>query len=258
MATHLSIHDVTPAWEPEIEAALRLAARFGARPALLVVPDHHGAWPLADHPRFCARLRELHAAGHEILLHGYYHQSRPEAPRGGDVAAGRPRGLARFFAQRVVSAGEAEFSDVTRAEAAARLDQGLRALADAGLAPSGFVPPAWSMPRWLLGLLGERGLAYTEDHLFVYDPVRGRSRPSVVLNFASRTPARLWSSVAYCRVGRAGRALTPARIALHPGDLRVPLLVRETESLLRWGAGDFVMTTAALIEGAPPLEQQSG
>ncbi len=252
MATHVSLHDVTPAWEPEIEAALRLAARFGARPALLVVPDHHGAWPLADHPRFCARLRELAAAGHEILLHGYYHQSRPEAPGGRDVAAGRPRGLARFFAQRVVSAGEAEFSDVTRAEAAERLDRGLRALAEAGLEPRGFVPPAWSMPRWVQGLLRERGLAYTEDHLLVHDPVQGRSRPSVVLNFASRTPARRWSSVAFCRVGRVGRAFTPARIALHPGDLRVPLLVREAESLLAWGSGDFVSTTAALIHGAPP------
>ncbi len=252
MATHVSLHDVTPAWEPEIEAALRLAARFGARPALLVVPDHHGAWPLADHPRFCARLRELAAAGHEILLHGYYHQARPEAPRGSDVAEGRPRGLARFFAQRVVSAGEAEFSDVTRAEAAARLDRGLRVLAEAGLEPRGFVPPAWSMPRWVRELLRERGIAYSEDHLWVHDPVRGRARPSVVLNFASRTPARRWSSVAFCRVGRVGRALTPARIALHPGDLRVPLLVREAESLLAWGAGDFVPTVAALIHGASP------
>jgi predicted deacetylase len=249
MATHVSIHDVSPAWEAEVEAALRLTARYGVRPALLVVPDFHGAWPLDAHPRFAERLRELAASGHEILLHGYYHQARAEAPAAGE---GRPRGLGRLFAQRIVSAGEAEFSDVSRAEAGERLDRGLAALSRAGLTTTGFVPPAWSMPGWVLELLRARGLDYTEDHLFIHDPVAGRRAPSVVLNFASRTPARLWSSVAFARLARAGRAVMPARIALHPADLRIPFLVRETEALLRWGQGDYVETTAALRGAASP------
>lgn len=247
---HISIHDVSPAWEAEVDAALRLCARYRARPGLLVIPNYHDAWPLSDHPRYAARLRELAAAGHEILLHGFSHRSRAVAPPGDDD--GRPRGLRRFFAQRVVSAGEAEFSDLSRAEAAERLDRGLAALSCAGLEPCGFVPPAWSMPDWVLELLRARDLRYTEDHLFVYDPLRSVRRFSTVLNFASRTRVRLLSSVAYCRVGRLGRALSPVRIALHPGDFRSPLLTREAESLLAWAADGLVDRVADLVATEPP------
>ena len=73
MPVHLSIHDVSPAWASEVELALEYSADAGARPALLVVPNFHGEWPLLEHPEFCARLRELQASGHEIFLHGFYH-----------------------------------------------------------------------------------------------------------------------------------------------------------------------------------------
>jgi hypothetical protein len=103
------------------------------------------------------------------------------------------------------------------------------------------------MPPWVLALLGERGYSFTEDHVRVYDPAAKRSRASVVLNYASRTPSRLLSSVAWCRIARPARAVVPARIAIHPADMRYALLRREVESLLTWGEGDFVSTGAALL-----------
>jgi predicted deacetylase len=261
MAVHVSIHDVSPAWEREVEDALALCARFGVKPALLVVPDFHGRAPLGEHPAYAARLRQLEAAGHEVYLHGFYHRSRPYSGAAADVstegsagaheqlasdAAGRPRGLRWLFAQKVVSGGEAEFSDVSPVEAVERLDAGRRVLEAAGLAPVGFVPPAWSMPGWVMPLLAERGYRYTEDHLNIHDPVSGRSRKSVVLNFASRTLSRKVSSVAWCRLARPARRFLPARIALHPGDMRSAWLRREAERLLAWAAGDFVATGAEL------------
>src|SRR5690606_7029742 len=120
-------------------------------------------------------------------------------------------------------------------------------LRDAGLTIKGFVAPAWSMPRWVLSLLGERGYAFSEDHVRVYDPAARRARASLVLNFASRTPGRLVSSVAWCRIARPARRLVPARIAIHPADMRFALLRGETESLLRWAGGDFVATGAGLL-----------
>lgn len=228
VGVHVSIHDVSPAWEREVDVALELAHEHGVTPALLVVPDFHGRAPLGDHPAFCDKLRALQASGHEIYLHGYYHRARTETD--GSLAE-RAR---HAFAQRVVSGGEAEFSDVSPDEARARLDRGERMLRDAGLSIRGFVAPAWSMPRWVLELLRDRGYGFTEDHLRVYDPARGRSRPSLVLNFASRTPARLFSSVAWCRVSRPLGRLLPARIAIHPADMQFALLRSETESLLRW------------------------
>jgi predicted deacetylase len=234
VAVHVSIHDVSPVWEREVDVALEMAHAHGVRPALLVVPDFHGRAPLTDHPRFCERLRALEEDGHEIYLHGYYHRARL-ASEGG--AAERLRHL---FAQRVVSGGEAEFSDVSREEALSRLDRGERMLRAAGLTIRGFVAPAWSMPRWVLDLLRDRGYRFSEDHLHIHDPAGGRSRKSLVLNYASRTPGRLFSSVAWCRAARPLRRLAPTRIAIHPADMRFALLRAEAASLLRWAKGDFV------------------
>ncbi|MCL2724334.1 MAG: DUF2334 domain-containing protein [Polyangiaceae bacterium] len=247
---HVSIHDVSPAWAREVEAALALTREFGVRPALLVVPDFHGRAPLCEHPSYCEELRALARAGHEIYLHGYYHRARSWGDHAG--ARARAGGIASrlqyAFAQRIVSGGEAEFSDVSPSEAIARLDAGERMLAQIGLEVRGFVAPAWSLPRWVRTLLSERGYTFTEDHLRVYDPSRRRSRASIVLNFASRTPGRLVSSVAYCRVARPLRALVPARIAIHPADMRHALLRSEIRSLLEWARGDFVDTGSALLD----------
>jgi len=229
MPVHVSLHDVSPAWEREVEHALELCAEVGAKPALLVVPNFHGASPLLDHPAFCARLRELQTAGHEVYLHGFFH-----------LATGEARGASGWFRQKIVSAGEAEFSAVTREEAAARLDDGARVLAQAGLRIDGFVAPAWSMPRWVNDLLADRGYRFTEDHTRVIDPAAHRARPSVVLNYASRTPGRLLSSVAWCRLAKIGRVALPARVAIHPADMRYALLRGEVASLLAWAATDLV------------------
>ncbi len=250
MAVHVSIHDVSPLWEREIDVALEMAHAAGVRPALLVVPDYHGRAPLAADARFAARLRTLQAEGHEIYLHGYYHRSRrwdDAASRDPEEARGLRARLRHAFAQKVVSASEAEFSDVSREEALSRLDAGERVLKEAGLRIDGFVAPAWSMPDWVLPLLGARGYAFTEDHLRIHDPKGGRSRPSLVLNYASRTPARLFSSVAWCRVARPARRVLPARIAIHPADMRFALLRSEVASLLDWAKADFVETGAALF-----------
>jgi uncharacterized protein len=245
MPVHVSIHDVTPAFERQVELALEIAHERGARPALLVVPDFHRRWPLSAHPAFCRRLRALQAAGHEVLLHGFFHAAEPGSPA--RSLAGRVRGA---FFQKVVSAGEAEFGDLDPHEAERRLRDGERVLEDVGLAISGFVPPAWSMPKALLGTLAQRGYDYTEDHLMIHDPAARRARVTLLLNYASRSRLRLWSSVAYVRAVREARALLPVRIAIHPGDVDVRRLRRELTRLLDWARGDFVPRARDLFEHA--------
>jgi uncharacterized protein len=236
--THVSIHDVSPAFTQEIEDALAMCHAVDTKPALLVVPNFHGTWPLARYPKFCERLRVLQDQGHEIFLHGFFHKAGAVREESSDD--GRPSRLRRMFAQKVVSAGEAEFADIGWKEGDTRLDEGEAMLRDAGLRIDGFVAPAWSMASWVLTMLRERGYRYTEDHFRIYDPKRGTSRRSLVLNFASRTPTRLWSSVAFCRVARPARRVLPARIALHPGDMKKEVLRREAKDLLQWGRGDYV------------------
>jgi len=249
VTVHVSIHDVSPAWADEVSAALALCDLAGARPALLVVPNFHGRAPLLDDAQFCARLRARQERGHEVYLHGYYHRSGDHARSGST----RER-VAWLFAQRVVSGGEAEMSDVSPDEGIARIEDGERALRDAGLRIDGFVAPAWSMPHWLLPSLAARGYRFTEDHLRVYDPAMGRARTSVVLNWASRSPVRLLSTIAWCRLARHARAVVPARIAIHPADMRFLALRREIESLLAWGRGHFVDRASDLLGTAPPPE----
>ena len=71
----VSLHDVSPRHAAAVDRILSEFHALGLPPAvLLVVPDFHGAWPLSDHPRFLGRLRELGGAGHELALHGYFHQ----------------------------------------------------------------------------------------------------------------------------------------------------------------------------------------
>jgi predicted deacetylase len=252
VAVHVSIHDVSPAWQDEVELALEAAHAHGVKPALLVVPDFHGRASLADHPEYCERLRELQSSGHEIYLHGYYHQARTWSQRRSEESAassdtGAVARAKHLFAQKVDSGGEAEFSDVAPDEARRRLDEGERMLRDAGLAIQGFVAPAWSMPAWVHALLADRGYSFTEDHTRVYDLSKKRSRASVGLKYASRTPGRVLSRVAWCRIARPARRVRPARIAIHPADMKYALLRGEIESLLAWGEGDFVETGAALL-----------
>lgn len=243
MPVHVSIHDVTPAWEAEVDAALAACERVGIKPGLLVIPDYHGTWPLEHFPKYMSRLRDWQAAGHEIFLHGYYHKAGLGPARTPDA----PRGLSRLWAQKVVSGGEAEFSDIGEAEACRRLDDGEAVLARGGLRPDGFIAPAWSMPAWMHRVLRDRGYRYTEDHLHAYDPAAGVRRTSVVLNYASRTPARLWSSLIYCRAARHARRFVPARVAIHPADMRHDVLRREIDALLRWAADDAIVPARRLV-----------
>jgi predicted deacetylase len=222
----VSIHDVSPAFEREIDDALEACAKArrglgataetSAKPALLVVPNFHGKWPLDRYPAFVDRLRALRDDGHEIILHGFFHASE-----GGS-----------FFAQKIASAGEAEFADLSRDEGERRIDDGKKMLDDLGLAPAGFIAPAWQMARWVLPALAHRGFRYAEDHLHVYDPARGRRKRSLVLNFASRTPTRLWSSVAFVRAATPLRRVIRTRIAIHPADMRSEFLRREVRRVL--------------------------
>jgi uncharacterized protein len=236
MRVHVSIHDVSPAWEREVEDALAMAAAHRIRPALLVVPNFHGKAPLLEAKRYCARLRQLQDEGHEVYLHGFYHRAEAEKPS-----------ARTFFRQRVVSAGEAEFASIDEEEAERRLDEGARVLGEAGLRIDGFVAPAWSFSPWLLPALGRRGIRYTEDHLTVYDPVEKTRRRSLVLNFASRSTSRMASTVAFCRVATAGARFFPTRFAIHPGDMKHGILRHETERLLRWSAPRLAPTGVGLF-----------
>ena len=237
MKVHVSLHDVSPAFTDEVNAAIDLCGAFGIRPALLVVPNHHRAAPLDRDEAFVERLRALQDRGFELFLHGYYHRSEPS----------QRAGITGFFRQRVVSAGEAEFAALDEAEGTSRLDRGLELLETLRLRVDGFVAPAWSFSPWLLPALKARGIRYTEDHLRIYEPTTDTVQASLVLNFATRSYNRLASTVFYCRAARPLAALLPTRIAIHPGDMRSAIARHEVASLLGWAAKRAIVTGPELF-----------
>ena len=237
-----SIHDVSPRFESEVDALLDLLRpHVGDRLAMLVVPNHWGAAPIIPGSAFASRLRSWADLGIEMFLHGFYH--RDESSHGG---------AADQFRARVMTAGEGEFLGLSQAEATARITHGRRLVEDVTGKPiAGFIAPAWLYGPGALDALAEAQIAIAEDHLRVWSPATGvKLAQGPVITWASRTPARLASSLAAAALLRRApiRAL---RIGVHPPDVRHPRLVRSIDETLRIaGHGRRPAAYAELLKAA--------
>jgi uncharacterized protein len=221
----VSIHDVTPAHAREVERLWDLCAARRVAPALLVVPNWHGQWPLHEHPTFVAWLRARATEGAEIVLHGERHDEVGLQRRLRDAL----RGFGR-------TAAEGEFLTLDETAATDRIQRGLRLLRDLGMQPIGFVPPAWLAGEGCDRAVRASGLGFTENQHAVRIFPSGRRLPSPVVRWSSRSDARAWGSVAVA-AGRwqLQRRAGLMRIALHPQDLSHPATVDSlVRSLDRW------------------------
>src|SRR5260370_40379781 len=71
----VSIHDVAPSTQQIAEKIISELTHKGIRHcSLLVVPDYHRQGPSMQDRPFVSWLRNLEAVGHEIVIHGYFHQ----------------------------------------------------------------------------------------------------------------------------------------------------------------------------------------
>ena len=215
-----SIHDVGPKFECEVDLLIDLLERHlgNARFAMLVVPDHWDEAPLSAAPAFQAKLRQWADAGVEMFLHGWQH--RDDAP-------------AKGFAQKHMTAGEGEFAALSMGEAAARIAEGRRLVEDViGRPVAGFIAPAWLYSAGALDAVRDAGFALAEDHMKIWEPRSGRVLArGPVITWASRSPARIQSSLMVAAVARAmPYALPTARLAVHPGDVTVPALLESIDA----------------------------
>jgi len=205
----VSIHDVTPALVEGVVRLWELCERRRVRPALLVVPDWHGEWPLEAHPDFVTWLRARAAEGAEIVLHGERHDE-----------VGLPRRLGDALRAWGRTAREGEFLTLDEPAARERIARGRARLRLLGLEPVGFVPPAWLARDAAHRAAGGMGLGFSEDDRAIRLFPSGRRIPSPVVRWSARSTARAWGSVAVARARWTlqGAARHP-RIALHPQDL---------------------------------------
>jgi uncharacterized protein len=222
----VSIHDVSPRSEAAVDAlAERLERHLGpGNFAMLVIPDHWREAPIAGNAAFHARLRQWAGQGIEMFLHGWCH--RDETPAQDGLAG---------FKGRHMTAGEGEFLNLPHAEALRRMREGKGLLEDILGAPvAGFIAPAWLYGPGALTALGDLGFALAEDHMKVWAPVGGRvlARGPVV-TWASRSPGRIRSSLGFAALARHALPVLPTlRVAVHPGDVTVPALLRSIDATL--------------------------
>ena len=215
-----SIHDVGPRFEAAVDILVdRLERHVGqANFAMLVVPDYWDQAPLSAAPAFRARLRRWSDTGVEMFLHGWRH---------------RDSALARSFAQKHMTAGEGEFASLSHAEATRLIADGRKLVEDTiGRPVAGFIAPAWLYSPGALDAVRDAGFALAEDHVKVWQPDTARIvARGPVITWASRSPARIRSSLMVAAAARAlPKALPTARIAVHPGDVTVPDLLRSIDA----------------------------
>ena len=223
----VSLHDAHPGSREAIAEQIGFLAERGVRAAsILVVPDfHHGA-PLAKEPAFCDAVSAWQSGGHEIVLHGYFHDRR-DSPR---------ENLATLFWTRLYTSREAEFLDLPLDEARVRLRRGRELFADRGWNARGFIAPAWLMAPHLPALLAELGFTYTNRlrDLVPLSRTGPRSIPSQSLCYSTRagwrrTASAVWNKQLFGKL----RETNLIRLSLHPRDLEFPLLRRQIDQIVR-------------------------
>ncbi|HEY7635252.1 MAG TPA: polysaccharide deacetylase family protein [Gemmatimonadales bacterium] len=225
MTLVVSIHDVTPAHAPDIAQLWHLCTARRVVPALLVVPNWHGCWPLHEHPEFVTWLLARAGEGAEIVLHGERHDE-----------VGLRRGLRDALRAFGRTAAEGEFLTLDETGAKERIERGLKVLRDLGLQPIGFVPPAWLAREGCQRAVRSSGLRFTEDEHAVQLFPSGRRLRSPVVRWSGRSSPRAMASVAVAAGRwRLQRRAALVRVALHPQDLQHPATARSVvRSLDRW------------------------
>ncbi len=224
----VSIHDVAPATHKRAEEIIGELAHHGVGVcSLLVVPNYHHYGSSTEDRGFVRWLQELEAKGHEIVIHGYFHE-RPR--RDGESVSQKL--FTRFYTK-----DEGEFYDLDYDEAFRRIKQAREEFTAAGLTPRGFIAPAW-----LLGAPGEQAAAdadleYTTWLTGVRDLRSRETFPARTLAYSVRSGWRRATSLAWNNLLAQRLADAPlARISIHPPDRDHPeiwqQILRLTDRLL--------------------------
>jgi predicted deacetylase len=215
----VSLHDVAPRTQQITSTMISELSAYGVRIcSILVVPDYHHEGRLTKHREFVAWLRALEADGHEVVIHGYFH----ERPAQADETL-RDKFMTRFYTRN-----EGEFYDLGYEEALRRITAARDEFRALGLKPRGFIAPAW-----LLGMEAEQAvrdaeLEYTTRLRTVCDLRSASTFPARTLVYSvqsswRRTLSRNWNAALFCFM----KTKPLLRISIHPPDYSQPAIWRQ-------------------------------
>lgn len=207
-----------------------------SRTSLLVIPDHHHRGDVASDPALCDWLRACAAEGHEIVTHGYFHL-RPQK---------RQESVVQKLTTNVYTAGEGEFFDLSQADAEALVQRGNAELRQLGLAPRGFIAPAWLLSTEAETALRQIGCSYTTRLRTVHDLQTGAVHDSQSLCWSVRAAWRramsvVWNAALYRRLEKAPLL----RISVHPVDIDHPRIWQQIRGLIADALRQRTATTYA-------------
>jgi predicted deacetylase len=221
----VSLHDVAPSNRETAEKIISELANHGVRVcSLLVVPDYHHQGSAMEDLQFLSWLRQLESQGHEIVIHGFFH----ERPRRQNETPGQ-KVLTRFYTN-----DEGEFYDLDYEEALRRITAARDGFRNNGLTPRGFIAPAW-----LLGAEAERAacdaeMEYTTRFRTVRDLRSRQDFPAWSIVYSVRSEWRRGTSL----VWNAGlhlllREKPLVRLSIHPPDYSYPAIWRQIVDLIK-------------------------
>jgi predicted deacetylase len=220
----VSLHDVAPSTQSVADKILSELTQRGIRHcSLLVVPDYHHQGAAMQDRQFVSWLRNLEANGHEIVIHGYFHE-RPS--RGGET-------LFETLVTRFYTQGEGEFFDIGYEEALQRIQNARDEFQTAGLKPRGFIAPAWLLSSEAERAARDAEMEYTTRLGTVRDLRTGqtfsaRSLVYSVRNSWRRTTSLVWNAA----LARVLKNQTLIRLGIHPPDFSHPTIWRQIVDLI--------------------------
>ena len=220
----VSLHDVSPRTWGECRQILDALDHLGIKQcSLLVIPDHHHRGHFLADEGFCAWLREQAERGHEIVIHGYYHQ-RERRP--GETALGK-------LTTRFYTADEGEFYDIDRAAATTLVKSARVDFQKLGLDPTGFIAPAWLLSQEAETALRDCGCEYTTRLGSVLDLKQARLHHSQSLVWSVRSAWRRKVSAAWNALLFRRLATNPLlRVSIHPVDINHAAIWSQISSLI--------------------------
>jgi uncharacterized protein len=220
----VSLHDVAPSTQSASDKILSALSRKGIRHcSLLVVPNYHHRGASIQDREFVSWLRNLEAIGHEIVIHGYFHQ-RPRRAR---------ESFLEKFVTQIYTQGEGEFYDIAYDEAFHRIKTARAEFQGAGLKARGFVAPAWLLSSEAERAARDAEMEYTTRLGTVLDLRSGEIFPARSLVYSVRNGWRRATSLAWnAALSRVQKHQPLMRLSIHPPDFSHPAIWRQIVDLI--------------------------
>ena len=220
----VSLHDIAPSNRETSQKIISELAHKGVRvSSLLVVPNYHHQGSAVQDRQFVSWMRDLESQGHEIVIHGYFHD--------------RPRRENETLQQRLMTrsytSDEGEFYDLDYDEALRRITAARDEFRAVGLTPRGFIAPAWLLSSDAERAARDAEMEYTTRLRTVHDLRTGEEFSAFSLVYSVRSDWRRGASLIWNATLRLLVKENPlVRLSIHPPDYSYPAIWRHIVDLV--------------------------